>query len=238
MIYNVVMSNITRQKYGGILRSVRKNIGMSQASVARRLGMSRTSYIAVEQDKKDLTIVEAQNISDILGIELVDIIENKEYKREKYKQMIFFFLRLFKKSHKSVPKTKLAKLLYLADFAYYYEQMVSMSGLRYRKIDYGPVPDDYFSLIEELDGGGEISVKHTNNKAQLISETRVGERISDDMLSSEEKKLMRKIYKKWKSASTKEIVKFTHRQIPYEFADYKGFIPYELILQEDHGNIY
>jgi len=232
------MSNIIKQKYGGILKKARENAGISQANISSQLGMSRTSYIAVEQGKKDLTIVAAQSISNILGIGLTDIIENKENKREKYKQMIFFFLRLFKKAHKSVPKTKLAKLLYLADFAYYYDNMVSMSGLRYRKIDYGPVPNDYFSLIEELDGGGEISIRHTNNKAQLISETRVGERVSGDMLSFEEKKLMRKIYKKWELTNTKEIVKFTHRQIPYEFADYKGFIPYELILQEEYDNIY
>jgi len=119
-----------------------------------------------------------------------------------------------------------------------YENMQSMSGLRYRKIDYGPVPDDYFYLLGELESAGEIRIKHTNKKAQLISQTRLSGRIRDELLSSGEKQLLRKIYKKWKSARTDEIVKFTHKQIPYEFADYKGIIPYELILEENYDNIY
>ena len=221
-------------EYGFLLKKHREYLGLSQAYVAEQLGMSRTSYIAVEQGTRELTISEAERVADVFGVDFSDLIDNKGFKREKYKQMLFFFLRLFKNG---VQKTKLAKLLYLSDFAYFYENLQSMSGLKYRKIDYGPVPDDYFYLIEELSGAGEIKIKETG-KAHLISKARLGNKISDSLLSADEKVLMRKIYRRWKEARTDDIVKFTHKQIPYEFADYKGIIPYELILQEDHENIY
>ena len=61
--------------------------------------------------------------------------------------MILFCLRLdlTDKNDGKVPKTKLAKLLYLADFAWYYDHLKSMSGMQYRKITFGPVPDTFFS---------------------------------------------------------------------------------------------
>jgi len=231
---------MSKTNYSVVIKNIRESRGLSQAFVAKELGIARTSYIAVEQCKREFTVSEAQKISEILAIDFFDVFENKEQKREKYKQMLFYFLRLFKKGngrYKRVPKTKLAKLLYLADFANYYNNLQSMSGLQYRKIDFGPVPDDYFYLLEELRGAGEISIEETN-KAHLIGETRLGERVLGDLLSNSEKSLMRKIYKHWEKAKTDEIVAFTHHQLPYEFADYKEIIPYELILQEDHENIY
>ena len=53
-----------------------------------------------------------------------------------------------------IPKTKLAKLLYLADFAWYYEHLQSMSGMRYKKMQYGPVPNNYFALVDEAEHQG------------------------------------------------------------------------------------
>jgi hypothetical protein len=49
-----------------------------------------------------------------------------------------------------IPKTKLAKLLYLIDFISYYEQSSSISNLEYRKLPLGPVPYEYFEILDEL----------------------------------------------------------------------------------------
>ena len=69
---------------------------------------------------------------------------------EKYKQMILAFLRQSGK----IPKTKLAKLLYFADFSWFYYKLKSMSGMQYRKIQYGPVTDAYFRIIDEMSDAG------------------------------------------------------------------------------------
>jgi hypothetical protein len=62
--------------------------------------------------------------------------------------------------------------------------------------------------------------------------------VKENLLSSEEKKLIKKIVKKWKDKNAKEIVDFTHNQIPYLFSDSWEEIPYELIIQEDPKNVY
>jgi len=45
-------------------------------------------------------------------------------------------------------ENKLAKLLYLADFTNFYKELEPMSGVKYRRMEYGPVADVFFSLTE------------------------------------------------------------------------------------------
>jgi uncharacterized phage-associated protein len=54
----------------------------------------------------------------------------------------------------------------------------------------------------------------------------------------EEKSFLKKIAEKWKTKSTKEIVDFTHNQLPWSVTDHKEIIPYVLITQEDPKNVY
>lgn len=161
---------------------------------------------------------------------------------EKYRQMVFAFLRNNPSRGGKVQKTKLAKLLYLADFGWYYEHLKSMSGMQYRKIEYGPVPNAYFQTINGLCKEGSITVveKETaqGNRAELICQTEKGERQSTDMLSRKEKDFIKQIAEKWRNKNVKTIVAFTHNQIPYKICKDKENIPYELIIQEDPGHVY
>lgn len=54
----------------------------------------------------------------------------------------------------------------------------------------------------------------------------------------EEKSLLAKIAKKWKYANVKEIVDFTHEQLPWMICEDKEIIPYGIITQEDPNHVY
>src|SRR3990167_8309142 len=139
-------------KYASIIKDLRTKVGLSQLSVAQKMGLSRQSYMAVERGSRELSLGEAGKICGIFGISIGTLESGETPNYEKYKQMILAFLR----SGKSIPKTKLAKLLYFADFGWYYYHLRSMSGMQYRKIQYGPVPDSYFRIIDELFDDGKI----------------------------------------------------------------------------------
>jgi hypothetical protein len=47
-----------------------------------------------------------------------------------------------------------------------------------------------------------------------------------------------KIAEKWKNKNTKEIVDFTHNQLPWSMCYEKEIIPYILITQESFDNVY
>lgn len=219
------------------IKKMRSENNFSQAFVAEKLGISRSSYIAVEQGKRGLSLQEAVDLSNLFRITVNDLLSNNKKKQQKYEQMLFAFLRAVK-NQKKLTKTKLAKLLYLSDFAWFYNNHESMSGLEYRKIEYGPVPDYYFRLLGELEYEGKISIEKLTGGANIISETRAGERIGDDLLNTEEKKIIKKIARRWDDKNTQEIVAFTHNQIPYTFVEKGEIIPYELITQEDPKHVY
>jgi uncharacterized phage-associated protein len=103
-----------------------------------------------------------------MGITIDELITGNISDIVKYKQMILSYLRmkLTDKNDNKVPKTKLAKLLYLADFAWFYEHGQSMSGMQYRKIEYGPVPDAFFRALDELEDSGKINIERKNDKAR------------------------------------------------------------------------
>src|ERR1035437_9203539 len=124
-------------KYAKFIKEARLKKGLSQSNLALKLGISRPSYIAIEQGKRELTMGEFEKLSSVLNVSFEEVEGGESPNYEKYKQMILAFLRLGGR----MPKTKLAKLLYFADFSWFYYHLQSMSGMQYRKIQYGPVAD-------------------------------------------------------------------------------------------------
>lgn len=226
------------KEYLKFVKTLRVQRGFSQLDVANRLGISRPSYIAVEQGKRDLSLPEAQKLANIFGVSLKEIEGGIMPNYKKYKQMILAYLRNSASGDGKMPKTKLAKLLYLADFAWFYEHLESMSGMAYRKIQYGPVPDVYFRAVDELFESGEIDIEKTKEGALLISQTRTGEKEGLSELNAQEKALIKEISKKWENKRTQDIVNFTHNQMPYFLCRDNEIIPYELITQENPDNVY
>lgn len=222
---------------GTLITDLRKQRGFTQQHTADKLGISRASYISLEKGVRGLSIIEAKKLANIFGVQANIFLGEPVQNFEKYKQMFFEFLRVGVEKDGKIPKTKLAKLLYLADFAWYYEHLQSMSGMEYKKMQYGPVPKDYFSLVDEMEYQGLITIEQKKS-AFLLSENRSGEKEKTDMLTKEEKKLIHAISKKWKGKSTKDIVSFTHNQLPYTLCDNGERIPYELITQEDPEHVY
>ncbi|MEK9161195.1 MAG: helix-turn-helix domain-containing protein, partial [Patescibacteria group bacterium] len=160
-------------KYAQFIKTLRNKRGFSQSELAIKLGMSRPSYIAMEQGKRELSLSEAEKLSEIFGVSLKEMESGISANYEKYKQMILAYIRnAGSKKDGRITKTKLAKLVYLADFAWFYNHLESMSGMQYRKIQYGPVPDSYFRAIDELFEDGQIEITPTDDGAMLISQTR------------------------------------------------------------------
>ena len=180
---------------------------------------------------------EFEKLSSILGVSFEEVESGESPNYEKYKQMILLFLRM----GKSVKKTKLAKLVYLSDFAWFYSNLQSMSGMQYRKLTYGPVPDSYFRALDELENEGKITIdrQHDGEKEMIvISESESNKNQKLDTISGDEKELMSKIHDKWKDKKTAEIVNFTHNQLPFLMADEEAIVSYALITQEDPHEVY
>ncbi len=228
-------------KYIEKIKELRNKNNLSQEKIAKAIGVSRPTYTAIESGKQELSLKEAKKLANVFGISVDELLFGDTPNIPKYKHMILTFLRMNLSGDGKIPKTKLAKLLYLADFAWFYDNLESMSGMQYRKITYGPVPDSFFRALDELEFDGKIKIDHkTNNDKEmfLVSESESNKNEKIQTISKEEKILMNKIAQKWKNKNTKEIVNFTHNQLPYSLCREDELIPYALITQEDPDLVY
>ncbi len=149
----------------------REQSGLTQQQVADRLGLSRQRYILVEKGKRDLTTSELNVLSDLFGILTEDFFK-EPVDITKWRQMYFACFKFASDSRGGVPKTKLAKLLYLADFTKFFQDLVPMSGVKYRRLEYGPVADVFFSLTDDLYFAGKIDVKQVERAQVICARTR------------------------------------------------------------------
>ena len=230
-----------KTSYAHFIKYLREERNLSQAEVASVAAMSRASYVAVEKGTKELTLAEADAITKLFGISLDELIRTVAPDLQKYTHMMLFFIREAKGSKLAIKKTKLASLLYLADFAWHYQHQASLSGLSYRKIAFGPVADVYFRLLEEMEVGGIINIKQIyrdDYHMYEIEETRTSAKKTLTSLSKKELTHLGKIWSQWENSSTAEITKFTTEQIPYQKSLDGEIIDYDLITEEDSYNIY
>lgn len=229
--------------YGAFIRRLREERGMSQKELADKIGISRSTYISIENGKKELSLDEANTLARLFGISVDELLSGHIPDISKYKQMILTYLRMDLSKDGKIPKTKLAKLLYLADFAWFYEKLESMSGMQYRKIAYGPVPDAFFRALDELEESGKIEIERKHDAAKdrdiiLVKESESNRNEKIHALNQEERALMQNIGAKWKDKKTQEIVNFTHNQLPYTLCRMDEIIPYALITQEDPDAVF
>ena len=214
------------------LEQIRNKKGYTQEQIANFLGVSRLTYGNIENGKRDVTVKELEQLSAFYNIPLVEIFDTPR-NNDKFEQMYFYVLDHFK--DRGIPKTKLAKILYLADFSCFYDNLEPMSGVRYVRREYGPVADTFFELTEDLYDKGKINIE-TLDYAFLIKPS---SRSQDyDLLTDEDKQRLDKICSLWKDRRTSEIVNYTHEQKPWKSCRDGEYIPYELIIQEDPDHVY
>ena len=224
------------------IKRLRESRGLSQQYMASVLGMSRPSYDKVEMGTKELTVVEAKKLSEELGASFDTIFMKSEpsvdYDKSRYKEMIRRFIKYAGADGDGrLPKTKLAKLLYLPDFSWYYDTLDSVSGLQYRRIAQGPVPDEFFRVIDEMYDAEEIDIK-VRGRAMMISLNEDLDPVNNGLLSEEQDKRLREIADQWKTANTQTIVDYTHSQLPWRYCEPSELIPYDAIIQEDPDHVY
>lgn len=223
------------------IKKIREDKWFSQQQIAEHLGITRQTYSNIEKWSSEISLGEAVKLADFFGMSIDQFIDqdiqtswSQITNRDKYKKIIKACIKYWSWTDGKITKTKLAKLCYLVDFAWFYNHLNSLTGLEYRKIDQWPVPDAYFGTIEELEIEESIVIekKWTAYMIENISD------IEDSDLDTEEIHLIKKICKKRQKSNTQDIVDFTHKQLPWMLCEKREIIPYEFITQEEPNNVY
>ena len=127
----------------------------------------------------------------------------------KLKNVILFFIEKFK----GVFVTQMNKLLFYTDFFAYREYGQAITGLSFKAIQHGPVPDRWDRVYSLVDDVYQIEVENKNGNIgnKLVSE------ISCDIssLTNEQLAVLEKVYDTFKNDPPASISKKSHDEIAW-----------------------
>lgn len=145
----------------------------------------------------------------LLGNYLPDIYSGyRSPNLEKFTEMVVYF------SEKIAPfKTKMNKLLFYSDFLMFKQSCFSISGMRYKAIDMGPVPNNFQSIFEYIANKDELDIFFTELPKGYMGEqfkARKDRTFKADLFSESELEVLEKVATAFKTTSTNDIIKFSH----------------------------
>ena len=112
-------------------------------------------------------------------------------------------------------KTVLNKLLFYSDFLAYRSTCYSMSGVRYRAIQMGPVPNNYDSIYEFMFNSNEIKMDNVLFKDGGFGykfDNVENSEFNSEIFSEKEIEILESVSAQFKNKSTKEVIEFSHKE--------------------------
>lgn len=146
----------------------------------------------------------------------------KSFDYEKFASMV----RYFANRGKDLLKTKLMKLLNYSDMIFYKENGISISGLKYVHLQYGPVPEKFDLLLEKLqeDKIVHIEIEYVGKYEQHKVVPDSGE--FEAVLADNEIAVLERVYKKFFTFGSVEISNYSHKEKGYTSTLPREIIPY------------
>ena len=164
------------------IQQLRKKNDLTQEFLASELGISRPTYVQIEQGERELTISEAEKLASIFDIVFDDFVRGKDSSAkvemtkgakkikeekqemrisvpqknlEKFKEVLLYVLSKVG-GKPNVGEAVIYKLLYFIDFDFYEKFEEQLIGATYIKNHYGPTPVEFKVIVNDMVENGEI----------------------------------------------------------------------------------
>lgn len=240
------------QRIAERIKYLREQSNLSQQSLAELLGVSRSTVSYIETGERKITADELLKLSEIFKLTLDEllnvnssskekqalrakksIIENQENKKLRFKKLFIYILNRIGAKH-NVGETVLYKILYYVDFDYYYEKgRKKLIGLTYMKNNFGPTPNDFKKLVDEMISDGDlIKIKSKHFEFDQVKYLPL---IKPDVsiFTGEELQFIDKIIEKHSDKSAKQLSDESHKDPPWRDAVFGSVIDYNDVFKRD-----
>jgi transcriptional regulator with XRE-family HTH domain len=248
---------LSQKQIGQRITELRKMKGLSQEDLAKSVKISRPSLAQIELGNRSVDILELQKLSLVLEFSLddfmskdfsasqeVDVKEEKKAKKQeerisvptlqvnKFKNVLLYILERCA-GKPNVGETVLYKLLYFSDFNYYELYEEHLTGAKYRKLPFGPVPQKLDTIINQMIDNSEL--KRIKVPYFDKTQTRYIPLVSADlkMINGAEKEVIDKVIEQMSDWSASMISDYSHKDLPWEVTDEGKDISYELAFYRD-----
>ena len=250
-------TTLSQKEIGKRIMELRKTKGLSQDELAKELMIPRSSLAQIELGNRCVDVRELLRLSLLLEFSLDEFLskefkttteEIKEEKKTKekvherisvppmdltkFKNILLYILERCA-GKPNVGETVLYKLLYFSDFNYYELYEEHLSGSRYRKLPYGPVPLSFEKIVTSMIEKGEIKKIKTEyfNKLQ----TRYLPLAKPDLtkLLASQKEIIDKVIDQMSDWSAASISTYSHNDMPWKASKEGEIINYELAFYRE-----
>ncbi|MFH1392533.1 MAG: type II toxin-antitoxin system antitoxin SocA domain-containing protein [bacterium] len=236
----------------------RKKNNLTQEFLASKIGVSRPTYVQIEQGKRDLTITEAQKLASVFNMSLEDLLSRNQKQVEvnfekektkktakpemriimpranakKFKEVLLYILEKVG-ARPNIGETAIYKLLYFIDFDYYEKFEEQLVGATYIKNHFGPTPIEFKKIIDQMIEKGEIE-KIKSRYFQHEQKKYLPRRAADlKILSAQEIQHIDEVLARlaWKNAA--ELSSYSHSDTPWRVHKMGAKISYETVFYRD-----
>ncbi|HAN00185.1 MAG TPA: XRE family transcriptional regulator [Marinilabiliales bacterium] len=248
---------LTQKEIGQRIAELRKTKGFSQEDLAKSVKISRPSLAQIELGNRSVDIMELQNLSIVLGFSLDEfmskdfkISQDVEGKAEtqnpkvnerisipslqvnKFKNVLLYILERCA-GKPNVGETVLYKLLYFSDYNYYELYEEHLTGAKYRKLPFGPVPQKLDTIINQMIDTGQL--QRVKTEYHGFPQTRYLPLIKANLteLKASEKEIIDRVIEQMSDWSAAAISNYSHKDMPWLASKEGEEINYELAFYRD-----
>lgn len=241
------------------IQRLRKKNNLTQEFLASKIGVSRPTYIQIEQGGRDLTIAEAEKLASIFGIPFEDFRHGKDSsitakikkdktkpkirKQEirisvpqknlkKFKEVLLYVLSKVG-GKPNVGEAVIYKLLYFIDFDFYEKFEEQLIGATYIKNHYGPTPVEFKVVVENMIKDNEVvkvKGKYFNYPQRKYLAIK---RPNLSILSGREIEHIDDVLARLSDKNAKEMENYSHGDIPWKTTEAGRPLSYESVFYRD-----
>lgn len=241
------------------IKKLREAAGFSQDSIASRLGISRPTYIQVEKGERDLSLIEAIQMSEILNISIEELIGGKkeagaridiekdqaakpkqdirisvpQKNIKKFKQVLLYILSKVG-AKPNVGETVIYKLLYFIDFDYYEKFEKQLTGATYIKNHYGPTPVEFKVVVDEMQRVGEVEAVKSKFFQHEQKKYLPLKEPDLSQLDAQEMAHIDDVLARLSDKSASDLSRYSHEDVPFKVHNPGEIISYETVFYRDN----
>ncbi len=245
---------LSQKQIGQRISELRKMKGLSQEELAKSVKISRPSLAQIELGNRSVDILELQKLSLILEFSLdyfmskdfsvSQEVEAKDDKRpkkveerisvptlkiSKFKNVLLYILERCA-GKPNVGETVLYKLLYFSDFNYYELYEEHLTGAKYRKLPYGPVPQKLDTIIGQMIEKKQLQRVKTEYHGYPQTRYLPLEKADLTELLASEKEIIDRVIEQMSDWSAAMLSNYSHGDKPWKASKEGEEINYELVF--------
>ncbi|MFZ2906275.1 MAG: type II toxin-antitoxin system antitoxin SocA domain-containing protein [Cyclobacteriaceae bacterium] len=249
---------INQEDIGNRIATLRKRKDLSQLELAKMLEMTRPSLAQIELGNRNINARELLKLSEILEVSIDNLLgknfminhtlpEEKVKKKkqepeervsvpdlkvDKFKQVLLYILERCA-GKPNIGETVLNKLLYFIEFNYYERYEQHMIGATFKKLQFGPVPQNMDAILSKMEE--ESLVKTFKTDYHGFMQKRFLPLAKPDLtqLKASEIEIIDHVISTLSDFSAKSISLYSHKDLPWKATEDGEVIDYELALYRE-----